>query len=372
MHSAFASARRHARRLGPALLILCTTLVAHAQSTGTHVVRPGDTLTAVARLYDTTVPWLVEENGLASDLLRVGVVLRVPTIGGWRTLAAAADESWVELALRTGLAESTLRAANPGLTNPGGHEVRVPPADGSLTWPRPGDDLVGLATRLGVSPGSLATANGLSAPFELSPERPLLVPDTDELGSAASVNPVATQVGSVAVATGVGGAAVAGPERRAAHVSQRNQALARLDEVLAGLVLSPPDDGFAWPLAGVPRLTSLFGWRPISVGGNRYHQGVDLGAATGTPVRASRGGVVTRASWVGAYGYAVYLSHDGGYETRYAHLSRLSVRLGETVATGDEVGAVGSTGASTGPHLHFEARLDGRALDPLLILPRDR
>jgi murein DD-endopeptidase MepM/ murein hydrolase activator NlpD len=80
--------------------------------------------------------------------------------------------------------------------------------------------------------------------------------------------------------------------------------------------------------------------------------------------------VVTRSGWVGAYGYLVVLDHGGGWETRYAHLSRIDVRVGERVAQGAVVGLVGSTGASTGPHLHFEVRRDGLALDPLAYLER--
>jgi murein DD-endopeptidase MepM/ murein hydrolase activator NlpD len=122
-------------------------------------------------------------------------------------------------------------------------------------------------------------------------------------------------------------------------------------------------------LSGPPRITSRFGWRAISVGGNRYHLGLDLGAPSGTAVLAARDGTVTRAGWTGAYGYAVYLRHADGYETRYAHLARIGVTLGDEVLRGDAIGAVGSTGASTGPHLHFEVRADGSAVDPLAILP---
>jgi murein DD-endopeptidase MepM/ murein hydrolase activator NlpD len=149
----------------------------------------------------------------------------------------------------------------------------------------------------------------------------------------------------------------------------RETAFAALAEVLVGVRLAPPDDGFAWPLDGTPRITSRFGWRALSVAGNRYHLGLDLGAPTGTPVRAVRPGVVARTGWIGAYGYAVYLRHADGYETRYAHLSRIEVQEGERVDRGQTIGRVGSTGASTGPHLHLEVRLDGRALDPLLFLP---
>jgi len=119
------------------------------------------------------------------------------------------------------------------------------------------------------------------------------------------------------------------------------------------------------------RVSSNFGWRNIAVNGNRHHAGVDLAASWGTPVRAARDGRVERAGWWGTYGNAVALDHGDGSETRYAHLSSVSVAAGAVVRQGDVIGYVGSTGASTGPHLHFELRFDGRAVDPLGYLVSD-
>jgi len=124
--------------------------------------------------------------------------------------------------------------------------------------------------------------------------------------------------------------------------------------------------GFAPPVSG--KVSSGFGWRNVSVNGNRYHAGVDLAAPLGTPVRAARTGIVTRAGWWGTYGNVVTLDHGDGSETRYAHLSAVLVRVGQALRQGDVLGRVGSTGASTGPHLHFEVRFDGRAVDPLPYL----
>lgn len=147
--------------------------------------------------------------------------------------------------------------------------------------------------------------------------------------------------------------------------------LAELPFALTALAdLDLAADGFIRPLEG--RLSSAFGWRNIAVNGNRYHAGVDLVAAAGTPVAAARDGLVTRSGWWGTYGYVVVLDHGDGSETRYAHLSRLGVAVGDAVRQGDVVGAVGSTGASTGPHLHFELRFAGRAVDPLSYLPGPR
>ncbi len=130
---------------------------------------------------------------------------------------------------------------------------------------------------------------------------------------------------------------------------------------LAGAELAP--QGFMQPVNG--RLSSHFGWRNVSVNGNRYHFGVDWAAPTGTPVRAARDGVVSRAGWWSTYGNAIALDHGDGSQTRYAHLSAVDVVAGEVVRQGDVIGRVGSTGASTGPHLHFEIRFGDRAVDPL-------
>mgnify|MGYP001799656827 FL=1 len=115
---------------------------------------------------------------------------------------------------------------------------------------------------------------------------------------------------------------------------------------------------FVFPIAMPSPITSLFGWRihPIS-GDRRFHTGTDLGAPEGTPVVATKDGEVQVADYLGGYGLTVILRHENGsLETRYAHLSRLLVRPGETVKQGEVVGLIGSTGNSTGPHLHFELR----------------
>ena len=113
------------------------------------------------------------------------------------------------------------------------------------------------------------------------------------------------------------------------------------------------------------RVTSGFGVRnhPI-LHRRKMHYGVDIGAPTGTPIRAARAGVVTRAENMGTYGNVVFVDHGNGVETRYAHASELLVKPGARVQQGQILATVGSTGRSTGPHLHFEVRKDGIAVDP--------
>jgi murein DD-endopeptidase MepM/ murein hydrolase activator NlpD len=106
------------------------------------------------------------------------------------------------------------------------------------------------------------------------------------------------------------------------------------------------------------RLHPLLGvWRP--------HLGVDLAAPTGTPVYATADGRVSAAGRRGGYGLAITLQHARGMETLYGHMSRLNVARGQSVRRGEVIGWVGSTGLSTGPHLHYETRLQGRAVNPL-------
>jgi len=117
------------------------------------------------------------------------------------------------------------------------------------------------------------------------------------------------------------------------------------------------------------RLTSDFGmrWHPV-LGGRREHAGVDLGAAVGTPIYATADGVVGRADWFGGYGLCVELEHGGDLETRYGHMSRIAVASGQMVHKGEIIGYVGATGRTTGPHLHYEVRVGGVAVNPMPYL----
>ncbi|MCS6844902.1 MAG: M23 family metallopeptidase [Caldilineales bacterium] len=115
-----------------------------------------------------------------------------------------------------------------------------------------------------------------------------------------------------------------------------------------------------WPARG--RLTQGF-WLPA-------HPAIDIGAHTGAPVWAADEGVVAEAGWSNyGYGYYVLIRHYDGFSTLYAHLSRIDVSPGEAVGRGQQIGAIGSTGRSTGPHLHLEVRYNGRAYNPLVYLP---
>ena len=118
------------------------------------------------------------------------------------------------------------------------------------------------------------------------------------------------------------------------------------------------------PVDGV-RLSSSYGMRNHPVlGSRRAHNGVDLAGATGTPVYATADGLVARADYWGSYGNYIQIEHGDDLQTRYAHLSGYEVVAGERVVKGQLIGYIGSTGRSTGPHLHYEVRIDGQPVDP--------
>jgi murein DD-endopeptidase MepM/ murein hydrolase activator NlpD len=111
--------------------------------------------------------------------------------------------------------------------------------------------------------------------------------------------------------------------------------------------------------------SSDFGYRTDPFhGGGAFHAGIDMTGKTGDAIHAAADGVVVRAGWWAGYGKVVVIDHGNGLETRYGHMSRFHVKEGDVVRQGEAIGGMGSTGRSTGTHLHFEIRLDGRALDP--------
>jgi len=120
--------------------------------------------------------------------------------------------------------------------------------------------------------------------------------------------------------------------------------------------------GLIWPVRGP--VTSGYGYR-----WGRMHAGIDIGAGTGTPIRAAKAGTVTYSGTMSGYGNVVIISHGGGFTTLYAHQSRIASSDGQEVSQGQVIGYVGSTGRSTGPHLQFETRVNGNAQDPRRYLP---
>ena len=119
-----------------------------------------------------------------------------------------------------------------------------------------------------------------------------------------------------------------------------------------------------WPIVG--EITSEYGWRTHPIyGDSRYHSGMDIGGDYGDPILAAAAGIVVYSGWISGYGYAVVIDHGGGISTLYGHNEALAVSEGQTVSQGQVIAYCGSTGNSTGPHCHFEVRVDGEPVDPM-------
>lgn len=122
---------------------------------------------------------------------------------------------------------------------------------------------------------------------------------------------------------------------------------------------------WAWPVIG--SITSEYGWRD-----GDFHHGLDIATPSGTVVKAARTGKVVKAGWLGVYGLAILIDHGNGIQTLYAHNSKLMVNFGTTVQSGQKIALSGNTGRTTGPHVHFEIRLNGKTVDPTPYLTRTK
>ncbi len=174
--------------------------------------------------------------------------------------------------------------------------------------------------------------------------------------------PISADYGS----TDTGGPLIApeAPMKFDEQVDELDEALSTLDRLKATLRRAP----VANPVEG-SSVSSTFGTRKDPILGRlAHHSGIDFRARFGRPVRAAAAGIVTRAGWAGGYGRMIEIDHGNGFATRYAHLSALNVKKGEKVDAGSVVGKVGTSGRSTGPHLHYEVRKQGSAINPLPFL----
>jgi murein DD-endopeptidase MepM/ murein hydrolase activator NlpD len=230
--------------------------------------------------------------------------------------------------------------------------------------PREGEDLFSLAARCNLPYSTLASLNRINHPTMVTPGKPLLLPSTpgifvpeepqsDLERLLASSRPFSTEDDSVLRLKGTAFFFIPGDEFSA---TERAFFL---------------NTGFRFPLRSY-RLTSGFGMRRNPVTGNtRQHQGVDLAAPLGTEVCAAGDGVVTEVGEDSIYGNYIVIKHGGNWVSLYGHLQKIGTSLHSAVKSGMLIGWVGSTGQSTGPHLHFELQQNGKARDPdkYLFLP---
>ncbi len=346
-------------------------------------VQPGDTLASIANRYGVDLRAILWSSGLSSDRLQVGQEIKIPLTAyeerpprippGIVVHKVRPGETLSLLADRYGVSLLDLVSANPGLESLDrlveGSPLYVPKGQkGLLVELAKGQTLVDLAARFGLSPLEVARANGVKDPLAIKPGDLVLLPGIQakttyqrllakqEEERRARLEALRRQE----------------EERRLAQARLRREAQmrarARPAQVQKPVVrrVSYQEGGMRWPLSGF-RITTYFGQRGVF---QLFHTGIDLAAPYGTPVYAARGGQVEVAGWSGlGYGLHVILDHGGGVETLYAHLSRIAVRPGAWVEAGEVIGYVGSTGWSTGPHLHFEVRVGGGPRNPLAYLP---
>lgn len=228
------------------------------------------------------------------------------------------------IAARYGLKAGTV-ASSAGLDNPDriypGEILSFPSVDGVTHIVKAGDTLSALAAHYQVTTDVIAWANSIKNPKALSLGRTLIIPG----GKAPRV--VVTQTHAAAAASSSSVPAAVGGT-------------------------------LAWPFRG--QISSYYGMR-----WGRLHSGLDIAAPSGTIIHAAAAGEVTFVGWYGQYGRCLIIDHGGGVSTLYGHTSAILVNTGDQVERGEAVAKVGSTGNSTGPHLHFEVRVDGQTENPL-------
>ncbi len=237
-----------------------------------------------------------------------------PSVAPMAAYEAKRGDTVLTVAAQAGISPDTLTEVNqlssPTLT--AGERLLVPPVDGTMVPIDPNQSLDLLAQTFRVDPEVLRRLNGIGSDGKLPKQLFIPAVQTDSIAPAPAGDP-------------------SGGRERVVR--------------------------FIWPTQGV--ITQTF-WQ--------YHPGIDIANATGTPEIAADGGKVIWAGW-GDYGIYVQLDHGNGFQTVYAHMSKVLVSVGQTVVKGQLLGLMGATGRATGPHLHFEIRFQGVPQNPLELLP---
>ncbi len=302
------------------------------------IVVPGDSLGKIAERYNTSVDILINYNALTSEVLQPGDIIKVPYIdamggaaeaapkppSGFKTYTLQEGETFSDVVTRYGLTSDALVGANPDISSldtlPAGIELLIPPSEGLVITLQRGENVTELLETYHISPLEFMRVNNIQSPLELRSGKLLFLP---------GVKP--------------------------------QTALDRLAKV------REEENRYLWPVYG--RITSYFGRRNLGMGTASFHRAIDIAAPTGTSITAARSGTVVYAAWSNqGYGNLVKIQHQGGDETWYAHQSEILVSVGQYVKQTEVIGLVGSTGLSTGPHLHFELHEAGTAVDPLAYL----
>jgi murein DD-endopeptidase MepM/ murein hydrolase activator NlpD len=272
------------------------------------------------------------DGGLLARRAVADTAVPVETRSGIITYTVQSGDTVETIAARFRLLPSTILWSNEEVEKTPdrlsiGQELNILPVDGIYHMVQADETITGIAEEFKAKPEDIIgeSLNNLTASSNLLPGTRLVVP----FGVKPFVPPVVT-------ASGISAGAYSGPAVRAAG-----------------------SGAFLWPASGM--LTSYYGWG---------HGGIDVANGIGVPILAADGGYVSFAGWDGSgYGWMVILDHGNGFSSLYAHLSQYYVDPGQPVARGQVIGAMGSSGRSTGPHVHFEIRYGGVQQNPLFYLP---
>ncbi len=354
------------------------------------IVQPGDTLWDIAKRYDTTVQALKETNGLQSERLQLGDALLLPSN------STASPESYIvqtgdtlyDISVSYKISVDKLIAINniDGTTIKPGQVLKLstaqePPAP-LIVEVKTGDTLWSLAREYDSSVSDIMGLNNLNSE-SIRPGDKIIIPgrfaavqDVDfggavpvslEVSKGDTLSEIAarynTSVTALMSANDLSGSRIkAGQVLR---IVPRNELAVAVEPEESFDPIPTFGADIIWPLDG--QITSRFGYRRLRIGGSNFHTGLDIDGVTGDPIYAAASGIVSFSGWRAGYGNLVILT-SGTTEYYYAHASELLVTEGEVVGGGHVIAKVGSTGRSTGSHLHFEIRVDGQAIDPLSVL----
>ncbi len=379
------------------LALLLVTVVSSAAYAHTITVQNGDSLWGLAREYDTDVASLRSLNDLSSDVLKPGQTLKVseaeqPTPAAPATsVTVRPGDTLYDIAIANAISVDDLIAFNEldgTLIHPG-QELFLSAGEntpGPLTITiGVGDSLWVLARRHDSTVSAIAAANDILESGTLRVGDRLTIPGRYS-GSELAVGGPAPAVITVAKGDTLWAIArrydsdisalmstnnltserlVVGQELRIMRGAELAATRAAAPVVATPSIATSVGAATIWPLQGI--ITSRFGYRSLRVSGSNFHAGLDINGNTGDPILAAREGVVSFSGWHGGYGNLVIVS-NGNTDYYYGHASKLIVEEGTMVSVGDLLALVGSTGNSTGPHLHFEVRVDNEPVDPLPLL----
>ena len=327
-----------------AAISLASLAPAHAEPSAT-LPASAEIVVGALRLPPAPQPPLAPEEHVARAPRRPAPLSQAPEPAPQPTIYTVEwGDSLRDLADSFGIDVPTILAANPEVAERPdllfpGEQLTILPAPGVLVTAGEGDTVARLAEGFGVDPAAVAAYNRLPAASPLPAGTRLILPGARPAPAPADETPAPAPL------------ALAEGEQRAATLPP---------------VAPLPGAGFrpVWPAEG--EISTYFG--EVDPTAPRGHPGLDIAAPFGAPIYAAEQGEVIRVARAGAYGLLVVLAHPG-YETWYGHLSAFDVDQGEWVQRGQVIGRVGSTGYSTGPHLHFEVREGGEPRDPLDFLP---